>query len=146
MPKRKSRFSEPGQEASVSAHGHGPIFEGDDFGCVGPGPQENDPPKSDILYYHYNNDINTIIIIRKTSEADKVSSYRQLRNRYKNKRTWATMELKLRKLSFVALSMGEGLYNASQWSGFIAANAEYDKDYDDIVDDLGEQLEMGFRI
>ena len=66
VPKRKSRFSEPGQEALVSAHGHGPIFEGDDFGCVGPGPQENDPPKSDILYYHYNNDINTIIIIRNT--------------------------------------------------------------------------------
>ena len=81
---------------------------------------------------------------RKTKEADKVSSYRVLRNRYKNKQTWATMELKIRKMGFYALDMGN-LYNASQWSSFISSNQDVDE-FDDMLDNICNQLYEGFKI
>ena len=81
---------------------------------------------------------------RKTNESDKVTSYVQLRNRYNNKRTWQAMELKIRKIAFLALGMSDELYNASDWISFISTNNV--DEHQDISDLLVDQLDMGFKI
>ena len=81
---------------------------------------------------------------RKTKETDKVSRIDQLKKRYKNARTWQAMELKIRKIGFYALDMGN-LYNASQWSSFISSNQDVDE-FDDMLDNICNQLYEGFKI
>ena len=81
---------------------------------------------------------------RKTKESDKVSSIIQFRNRYKNPRSWQAMELKIRKIGFYALSMGD-IYNANDWSSFILGNQDVDE-FDDMLDNICDQLYEGFKI
>ena len=81
---------------------------------------------------------------RKTNESDKVTSYVQLKGRYNNKRTWQAMELKIRKIAFLALGMSDELYNASDWISFISTNNV--DEHQDLSDLIVEQLDTGFKI
>ena len=81
---------------------------------------------------------------RKTNKSDKVTSYNQLKKRYNNKRTWQAMELRIRKIAFLALGMSDKIYNASDWIGFITTN-DVDE-HQDLSNLIVDQLDMGFKI
>jgi len=81
---------------------------------------------------------------KKTNQTDMVGSYNEFKARYKNKRTRQAMELKIRKIGFFALDMGD-TYNADDWIQFIATNTDVD-DFDDMLDAITDQLDTGFKI
>lgn len=81
---------------------------------------------------------------RKTNQSDKVTSYNQLKGRYNNKRTWQAMELRIRKIAFLALGMSNKIYNASDWISFINTNNV--DEHQDLSNLIVDQLDMGFKI